>query len=65
MLENSMGVPQNIENKTVIDPGISLLGIYLKGKKKQQQHTHTHTNKENYKYTSVHGTITYNSLKLE
>ena len=49
MLENSMGVPQNIENKTVIDPGISLLGIYLKGKKKQQQHTHTHTNKENYK----------------
>ena len=37
MLENSMGVPQNIENKTVIDPGISLLGIYLKGGGKKTQ----------------------------
>ena len=54
-----MGVPQNIENKTVIDPGISLLGIYLKGGKKKN------TNKENYKYTSVHGSITYNSQSME
>jgi len=30
-----MGVPQNIENRTAIDPGISLLGIYLKKTKAQ------------------------------
>ena len=30
-----MGVPQNIENRTAIDPGISLLSIYLKKTKAQ------------------------------